>query len=204
MTALRVYLDKDATLAEVNPLAITKKGDVVVLDAKFDFDDNALFRTEIAALRDLNEENPAEVRAAKANLNFIELDGTIGCLVNGAELAMGTMDIIKYHGGNPANFLDVGGSVSSGGRRGVPHHPFGPEGGDPRQRLRRHRRLRDHRRAGQGRQGGRLPRAGGRPARRERGREGPRHSPEGRHRVADPEDRARSHCRGQAGGRVGK
>jgi len=117
MTALaRVYLDKDATLAEINPLAITKKGDVVVLDAKFDFDDNALFRhKEIAALRDLNEENPAEVRAAEANLNFIQLDGTIGCLVNGAGLAMGTMDIVKYHGGNPANFLDVGGSVTSEG-----------------------------------------------------------------------------------------
>jgi succinyl-CoA synthetase beta subunit len=117
MTALaRVYLDKDATLAEVNPLAITKKGDVVVLDAKFDFDDNALFRhKDIAALRDLNEENAAEVRAAEANLNFIQLDGTIGCLVNGAGLAMGTMDIVKYHGGNPANFLDVGGSVTSEG-----------------------------------------------------------------------------------------
>jgi succinyl-CoA synthetase beta subunit len=112
----RVYLDRDATLAEVNPLAITKKGDVVVLDAKFDFDDNALFRhKEIAALRDLNEENPAEVRAAEANLNFIQLDGTIGCLVNGAGLAMGTMDIVKYHGGNPANFLDVGGSVTPEG-----------------------------------------------------------------------------------------
>jgi len=117
MTALaRVYLDRDATLAEVNPLAITKKGDVVVLDAKFDFDDNALFRhKEIAALRDFNEENPAEVRAAEANLNFIQLDGTIGCLVNGAGLAMGTMDIVKYHGGKPANFLDVGGSVTPEG-----------------------------------------------------------------------------------------
>jgi succinyl-CoA synthetase beta subunit len=112
----KVYLEKDATLAEVNPLAITKKGDVVVLDAKIDFDDNALFRhKEIAALRDLNEENPAEVRAGRANLNFIQLDGTIGCLVNGAGLAMGTMDIIKYHGGSPANFLDVGGSVTAEG-----------------------------------------------------------------------------------------
>ena len=117
MTALaRVYLEKDATLAEVNPLAITKSGDVVVLDAKFDFDDNALFRhPEIAALRDINEENPAEVRAGEADLNFIQLDGTIGCLVNGAGLAMGTMDIVKYHGGNPANFLDVGGSVTPEG-----------------------------------------------------------------------------------------
>src|SRR6185437_11614551 len=109
----KVFLEKDATLAEVNPLAITKKGDVVVLDAKIDFDDNALFRhKDVEALRDLNEENPAEVRAGKANLNFIQLDGNIGCLVNGAGLAMGTMDIVKYHGGNPANFLDVGGSVT--------------------------------------------------------------------------------------------
>jgi succinyl-CoA synthetase beta subunit len=114
MTALaRVYLEKDATLAEINPLAITKKGDVVALDAKIDFDDNALFRhKDIEALRDLGEENPIEVRAGKANLNFIQLDGNIGCLVNGAGLAMGTMDIIKYHGGEPANFLDVGGGVT--------------------------------------------------------------------------------------------
>ena len=89
-------------LAEINPLAITKKGDVVVLDAKIDFDDNALFRhKDIEALRDLGEENPAEVRAGKANLNYIQLDGNIGCLVNGAGLAMATMDIIKYHGGEP-------------------------------------------------------------------------------------------------------
>lgn len=109
----KVYLEKDASLAEINPLAITKKGDVVVLDAKIDFDDNALFRhPEIAALRDLAEENPVEIRAGKANLNFIQLDGNIGCLVNGAGLAMGTMDIIKYHGGEPANFLDVGGGVT--------------------------------------------------------------------------------------------
>lgn len=116
MALSRVYLEKDASLAEINPLAVTKKGDVVVLDAKLDFDDNALFRhPDVAALRDLNEENPAEVRAGKANLNFIQLDGTIGCLVNGAGLAMGTMDIVKHHGGNPANFLDVGGSVTAAG-----------------------------------------------------------------------------------------
>ncbi len=109
----RVFLEKDASLAEINPLAITKKGDVVVLDAKIDFDDNALFRhPDIEKLRDLGEENPVEVRAAKANLNFIQLDGNIGCLVNGAGLAMGTMDIVKYHGGEPANFLDVGGGVT--------------------------------------------------------------------------------------------
>src|SRR5262249_22158793 len=112
----KVYLAEDASLAEVNPLAVTKKGDVVVLDAKIDFDDNALFRHKsLAALRDLNEENPAEVRAGEANLNYIQLDGTIGCLVNGAGLAMATMDIVKHHGGSPANFLDVGGSVTAEG-----------------------------------------------------------------------------------------
>ncbi|MDB5311992.1 MAG: sucC [Gemmataceae bacterium] len=114
----RVYLEKDATLAEVNPLAITKKGDVVVLDAKFDFDDNALFRhKDIEALRDLGEENPVEIRAGKASLNFIQLDGTVGCLVNGAGLAMATMDIVNHHGKQygvgPANFLDVGGGVTA-------------------------------------------------------------------------------------------
>src|SRR5438067_128035 len=110
----RVFLEKDASLAEVNPLAVTEAGDVVVLDAKIDFDDNALFRhPEVAALRDLNEENPAEVRAGKANLSYIQLDGNIGCLVNGAGLAMATMDVVKHHGGNPANFLDVGGSVTA-------------------------------------------------------------------------------------------
>lgn len=116
MALSKVFLEKDASLAEINPLAITKKGDVVALDAKIDFDDNALFRhPEVEALRDLGEENPAEVRASKAGLNFIQLDGNIGCLVNGAGLAMGTMDIIKYHGGNPANFLDVGGGVTPEG-----------------------------------------------------------------------------------------
>ncbi|AWM40445.1 Succinyl-CoA ligase [ADP-forming] subunit beta [Gemmata obscuriglobus] len=116
----KVYLAKDATLAEVNPLAVTKAGDVVVLDAKFDFDDNALFRhPDVAALRDESEENPAEIRAGKANLNFIQLDGTVACLVNGAGLAMATMDIINYHGKahgvGPANFLDVGGGVTAAG-----------------------------------------------------------------------------------------
>ena len=118
MALSKVVLDKDATIAEVNPLAITKKGDVVVLDAKIDFDDNSLFRhKDVEALRDLNEENPTEVRAGKANLNFIQLDGTIGCLVNGAGLAMATMDIVNYHGKQfgvgPANFLDVGGGVTA-------------------------------------------------------------------------------------------
>ncbi|MBX9583217.1 MAG: ADP-forming succinate--CoA ligase subunit beta [Gemmataceae bacterium] len=108
----KVYLATDASLAEVNPLAVTKAGDVVVLDAKVDFDDNALFRhKDVEGLRDPAEENEVETRASAVGLNYIQLDGTIGCLVNGAGLAMGTMDIIQYHGGSPANFLDVGGGV---------------------------------------------------------------------------------------------
>jgi succinyl-CoA synthetase beta subunit len=109
----KVYFAKDASIVEINPLAVTKAGDVVCLDAKIDFDDNAAFRhKDVQALRDLAEENPTEIRASKANLNYIQLDGTIGCLVNGAGLAMATMDIINYHGGSPANFLDVGGGVT--------------------------------------------------------------------------------------------
>ncbi len=117
MTALcRVFLDKDCSLAEINPLVVTPTGDVIVLDAKMSFDDNGLFRhPDVAALRDETEETAAELRAAKANLSFISLDGNIGCLVNGAGLAMSTMDIIKYHGGQPANFLDVGGGVTPEG-----------------------------------------------------------------------------------------
>ncbi len=114
MTALaRVFLDKDCSLAEINPLVVTPAGDVLALDAKMTFDDNALFRhPEIEKLRDETEENPAELRAARAGLSFIQLEGNIGCLVNGAGLAMSTMDIIKYHGGEPANFLDVGGGAN--------------------------------------------------------------------------------------------
>ncbi len=114
MTALaRVFLDKDCSLAEINPLVVTPKGEVVVLDAKVTFDDNALFRhPDIEKLRDETEEDPAELRAARAGLSYISLSGNIGCLVNGAGLAMSTMDIIKYHGGEPANFLDVGGGAN--------------------------------------------------------------------------------------------
>jgi succinyl-CoA synthetase beta subunit len=109
----KVFLAKDCTLAEVNPLVVTPTGEVIALDAKMTFDDNALFRhPDLAALRDESEEDPAELRAGKAGLSFIKLNGTIGCLVNGAGLAMGTMDIIKYHGGEPANFLDVGGGAN--------------------------------------------------------------------------------------------
>jgi len=112
----KVFLEKDCSLAEINPLVVTPTGDVIALDAKINFDDNGLFRhQELAAMRDLGEENPNEVRAAKAELNFIQLSGDIGCLVNGAGLAMATMDIIKYYGGMPANFLDVGGGVKPEG-----------------------------------------------------------------------------------------
>jgi succinyl-CoA synthetase beta subunit len=117
LTALvRVYLDKDCTLAEINPLVVTDKGQVQALDAKITLDDNALFRhPELAPLRDETEEDPAELRAGKAGLTYISMNGNIGCLVNGAGLAMSTMDIIKYHGGEPANFLDVGGGVTAEG-----------------------------------------------------------------------------------------
>jgi len=109
----RAFLDTDATLAEVNPLLVTGDGDVMALDAKMSFDDNALFRhPDVAAMRDLAEENPLEVEASKYNLNYIKLDGNIACMVNGAGLAMATMDIIKLYGGEPANFLDVGGGAS--------------------------------------------------------------------------------------------
>src|SRR5262249_43001384 len=114
MTALaRVFLDKDCSLAEINPVVVTPKGGVLALDAKMTFDDNALFRhPEIEALRDQAEENQAELRAAEHGLSYISLSGNIGCLVNGAGLAMSTMDIIKHHGGEPANFLDVGGGAN--------------------------------------------------------------------------------------------
>ena len=113
MALSKVFLDKDCSLAEVNPLVVSPKGDVIVLDAKITFDDNALFRhPDIEKLLDESEENPAELRAARAGRSFISLNGNIGCLVNGAGLAMSTMDIIKYHGGEPANFLDVGGGAN--------------------------------------------------------------------------------------------
>ncbi len=132
MTALcKVFLEKDCSLAEINPLVVTppltlpsppggegrvRGGDVLALDAKMTFDDNALFRhPDVEKYRDQTEENPAELRAGKAGLTYISLSGNIGCLVNGAGLAMSTMDIIKYHGGEPANFLDVGGGVTAEG-----------------------------------------------------------------------------------------
>jgi succinyl-CoA synthetase beta subunit len=109
----RTFIAYDCSMVEVNPLVVTRKGDVLALDAKFNFDDNALYRhPEIAALRDVAEEDPREVEASKHGLNYIGLDGNIACLVNGAGLAMATMDIIKFYGGEPANFLDVGGGAT--------------------------------------------------------------------------------------------
>ena len=115
MVALaKAYLAMDASLAEINPFILTKDGKVYALDAKINFDDNALYRhKELLDLRDLNEEDPLEVEASRFGLNYIKLDGTVGCMVNGAGLAMSTMDIIKHSGGEPANFLDVGGGASA-------------------------------------------------------------------------------------------
>jgi succinyl-CoA synthetase beta subunit len=108
----QAFVDLDASLLEVNPLVLAKDGTLVALDAKMTFDDNALYRhKDVAALRDAAEEEPAEIRAAAAGLSYVKLDGTIGCLVNGAGLAMSTMDLVKLHGGQPANFLDVGGGA---------------------------------------------------------------------------------------------
>jgi succinyl-CoA synthetase beta subunit len=114
ITALySAYTSIDAALAEINPLVVTKEGRVLALDAKINFDDNALYRhKEFLELRDTNEEDPFEVEASKSNLNYVRLDGNVGCMVNGAGLAMGTMDMIQLAGGKPANFLDVGGSAS--------------------------------------------------------------------------------------------
>ncbi len=109
----RTFIESDCSMVEVNPLVVTKTGEVLALDAKFNFDDNALYRhPEIAAMRDTAEEDPREVEASKHGLNYIGLDGNIACLVNGAGLAMATMDIIKFYGGSPANFLDVGGGAT--------------------------------------------------------------------------------------------
>ena len=110
----RAFTELDASLVEINPLVVTSSGDLLALDAKMSFDDNALFRQkDVLALRDLTEEDEREVKASEFDLNYIKLDGTIGCMVNGAGLAMATMDIIKLEGGEPANFLDVGGSATT-------------------------------------------------------------------------------------------
>jgi succinyl-CoA synthetase beta subunit len=110
----RAFIETDASLIEINPLVVTKDGRVICLDAKMSFDDNALFRhPDIRELRDANEEDPAETEAAKYDLSYVHLDGNIGCMVNGAGLAMATMDIVKIYGAEPANFLDVGGGAST-------------------------------------------------------------------------------------------
>lgn len=110
----KLFVDKDCSLVEINPLVITKEGKIIAIDGKINFDENALFRhKEIAEYRDIEEENPLEVEASKYNLNYIKLDGSVGCMVNGAGLAMATMDIVKIAGSEPANFLDVGGGASS-------------------------------------------------------------------------------------------
>ncbi|WP_207461491.1 ADP-forming succinate--CoA ligase subunit beta [Azospirillum sp. SYSU D00513] len=114
LTAMyKAFVDLDCAIVEVNPLIVTGSGDILALDAKMSFDDNALFRhKDVAALRDESEEDPSEIEAAKYELNYVKLDGNIGCMVNGAGLAMATMDIIKLYGGEPANFLDVGGGAT--------------------------------------------------------------------------------------------
>ncbi|KJS80046.1 MAG: succinyl-CoA synthetase subunit beta [Peptococcaceae bacterium BICA1-8] len=110
----RVFVEKDCSIAEINPLVVTGDGDVMALDAKFNFDSNALYRhKDILAYRDLDEEDPKEIAASEYDLSYISLDGNIGCMVNGAGLAMATMDIIKHYGGDPANFLDVGGGATA-------------------------------------------------------------------------------------------
>ena len=110
----KCYVDTDASLVEINPLVLTSDDSIIALDAKFNFDNNAIYRqSNISSLRDLDEEDPTEVEAGKYDLNYIKLDGNVGCMVNGAGLAMATMDIIKLAGGDPANFLDVGGTASA-------------------------------------------------------------------------------------------
>jgi len=111
---LKLFIEKDASLMEINPLVVTSEGDLMALDAKINFDDNALYRhKDILAMRDISQEDERESKAAEFELNYIHLDGDIGCMVNGAGLAMATMDLIKLHGGEPANFLDVGGGVTA-------------------------------------------------------------------------------------------
>jgi succinyl-CoA synthetase beta subunit len=114
MALYRLYLERDASLLEVNPLIVTKAGKLVALDAKINIDPNALFRQkDLAALRDVSQEDAMEVKASEHDLNYVSLDGDIACMVNGAGLAMATMDLIKLHGGRPANFLDVGGGATA-------------------------------------------------------------------------------------------
>jgi succinyl-CoA synthetase beta subunit len=174
----KLFMEKDMALIELNPLAIVASGDLMALDGKLNSDDNAEFRhPKLAAMRDIHQEDPAEAEAVNHHLNYVQMDGNIGCMVNGAGLAMATMDVIKLHGGEPANFLDVGGGATKervteafklilSDRQGQ---------GDPRQHLRRHRPLRhDRRRHHRRGQGSRRDHPGGRAPRRHQCREGPR------------------------------
>ena len=145
----RAFDETDASLAEINPLIVTGDGRVIALDAKLNFDSNALFRhPDIVAMRDLDEEDPAEIEASKFDLSYISLDGNIGCLVNGAGLAMATMDTIKLFGAEPANFLDVGGGATTEKvTEAFKIMLRQSEGeGHPGQHLRRHHALRHDRR----------------------------------------------------------
>ena len=150
----QMFVDLDCSLAEINPLVVTKDGKMLALDAKINFDDNAMFRhQDLAALEDPGEMDPLEFEARKHDLNYIRLSGNVGAMVNGAGLAMATMDLIKVAGAEPANFLDVGGGASRGDdHQRLPHHPGRPQRqGRPHQHLRRHPALR---RPGQRRGGG--------------------------------------------------
>ncbi len=156
------FIASDASILEINPLIVTKTGDLLALDAKMNFDDNALFRhADIRDLRDLSEEDPLEVEASKFSLNYIRLDGNIGCMVNGAGLAMATMDIIKLSGGEPANFLDVGGGANAEQIKQRLPDPDGRQEREGRahQHLRRHPALRHagRRRHRRGEGAGRAP-----------------------------------------------
>ena len=161
-----VFLRLDCSLVEINPAVLTVESELLALDAKMSFDDNALFRhRDLAELRDLAEEEPAEVRAGEAGLSYVKLDGNIGCLVNGAGLAMSTMDLIQLHGGQPANFLDVGGGANvQQVDRGLAHPPCRRQRpGRAGQHLRRHHAVHHHRPgAGRGLALRRLHRAAGR------------------------------------------
>ena len=197
----RAFDETDASLAEINPLILTGDGRVIALDAKLNFDSNALFRhPEIVEMRDLDEEDPAEVEASKFDLSYISLDGNIGCLVNGAGLAMATMDTIKLYGGEPANFLDVGGGATAEkvteAFKIMLRNP-GPEG-DPRQHLRRHHEVRHDRRGRRRRVEGGVARraAGGADEGHQRG-----HRQEDPRRVGAADHHREQHGRGGGEGR---
>ena len=209
MALAKVFLEKDASLAEINPLAVTKKGDVVVARRQDRLRRQRPVPPQGRRRRCATWARRTRPRCgpAKANLNYIQLDGNIGCLVNGAGLAMATMDIIKYHGGEPANFLDVGGGVTAEGAieafRIILSDP--KVKGDPGQHLRRHRQVRpDRRGAGEGRPRGRLQGAGGGAAGRDERRQGPRDPERREGRAADDPVGRRADRGGEDGGGSGE